>query len=270
MIDFKNKKYVMGIINITPDSFFDGGKYNSLILALNRVESIISEGADIIDIGAESSRPGSKRIDAKEELKRLIPVLKEIRKNYSNIIISIDTYKPEVARIALEEGADIINDIYGLRKEGMIDIIAKYNSYCIIMHMKGDPENMQINPYYDNVVEEIASFFEERIREAEEKGIKRDKIIIDPGIGFGKRLEDNINILKNIKYFKDRFKLPVLIGLSRKSMIGQILNNSVEERKNGSIILNTISFMNGADIIRVHDVKESVEIKKIISFLNYN
>jgi len=265
-----NKKYIMGILNITPDSFYDGGKYYNLSLAMSRVEQIIKEGADIIDIGGESSRPGSIRISLEEEEKRVIPVLKEIKKNYKDILVSIDTYKPEIAKIALDEGANIINDIYALRKPGMLETISKYDCYAVIMHMKGDPENMQNSPYYDNVVKEVTEFFKERLESVLNYNIKRERIILDPGIGFGKRLEDNIRLIEGIKRFKQEFNLPILIGLSRKSMIGLMLNKNVEDRKNGSVILNTIAMMNGADIIRVHDVKESYEIKKILSHFSFN
>jgi len=265
-----NKKYIMGILNITPDSFYDGGKYYNLSLAMSRVEQIIKEGADIIDIGGESSRPGSIRISLEEEEKRVIPVLKEIKKNYKDILVSIDTYKPEIAKIALDEGANIINDIYALRKPGMLETISKYDCYAVIMHMKGDPENMQNSPYYDNVVKEVTEFFKERLESVLNYNIKRERIILDPGIGFGKRLEDNIRLIEGIKRFKQEFNLPILIGLSRKSMIGLMLNKNVEDRKNGSVILNTIAMMNGADIIRVHDVKESYEIKKILSYFSFN
>ena len=265
-----NKKYIMGILNITPDSFYDGGKYYNLSLAMSRAEQIIKEGADIIDIGGESSRPGSIRISLEEEEKRVIPVLKEIKKNYKDILVSIDTYKPEIAKIALDEGANIINDIYALRKPGMLETISKYDCYAVIMHMKGDPENMQNSPYYDNVVKEVTEFFKERLESVLNYNIKRERIILDPGIGFGKRLEDNIRLIEGIKRFKQEFNLPILIGLSRKSMIGLMLNKNVEDRKNGSVILNTIAMMNGADIIRVHDVKESYEIKKILSHFSFN
>jgi len=265
-----NKKYIMGILNITPDSFYDGGKYYNLSLAMSRAEQIIKEGADIIDIGGESSRPGSIRISLEEEEKRVIPVLKEIKKNYKDILVSIDTYKPEIAKIALDEGANIINDIYALRKPGMLETISKYDCYAVIMHMKGDPENMQNSPYYDNVVKEVTEFFKERLESVLNYNIKRERIILDPGIGFGKRLEDNIRLIEGIKRFKQEFNLPILIGLSRKSMIGLMLNKNVEDRKNGSVILNTIAMMNGADIIRVHDVKESYEIKKILSYFSFN
>jgi dihydropteroate synthase len=265
--DFKNKIYIMGILNITPDSFYDGGKYFDKEIAIERAFKLVEEGADIIDIGGQSTRPGSDEIPVKEELKRVLPVLKAIRKKVK-VLISVDTYKSAVALEALKEGADIINDISGLKfDKNMAKIISKYNAGVVIMHIKGTPKTMQINPEYDSLISEIIQYLNESIKIAIENGIDYDKIIIDPGIGFGKSLEDNYVIINKLKEFKI-FNRPILIGLSRKSLIGKVLNQQPHQRLLGTILLNAISILNGANIIRVHDVKEHKEMIKLLSFLN--
>jgi len=253
-----NKTKIMGILNVTPDSFYDGNKYTDVKTAVRHAVEM-SKYADIIDIGGESSRPGSEPVPADVELKRVIPVIKEISKeiNTESTKISIDTTKAIVAEEAINAGASIINDISALRfDKKMKEVAAKYNVNVVLMHMKGMPKTMQINPHYDNVIDEILSFLKERINFAVASGIKKDKIIIDPGIGFGKRVEDNINIIKNL----DKFKIlncPILIGTSRKSFIGLLSGNiPPEERLEGTIASVVISVINGADIVRVHDVKE--------------
>jgi len=262
--DFKNKKYCMGIINVTPDSFYSGSRVKEDEL-LKKVEEMIKDGVDIIDIGGESTRPGSDPVPLDEELRRVIPAIENIRKYFSDVVISVDTYKSKVAKEALEAGADIINDISACTFDtNMIEVLKKYNSPVVIMHIKGTPKNMQDNPEYKDVVREITEFLRERIQFLESNGIESEKIIIDPGIGFGKKLEHNISIIRRLAELK-QLKKPILIGLSRKSMIGMILGGiPPEERLTGTIALNTIALMNGASIIRVHDVKEGVQTCRIV------
>jgi dihydropteroate synthase len=255
----------MGILNLTPDSFFDGGKYREMLYAIDHVEEMIQEGAHIIDLGGESSRPGADPVPLEEERQRVIPILNKIRSAFPDAAISVDTYKPEMAAEVLENGADIINDIYGLRQEGMAEVIAEHQAYTVIMHMQGEPGNMQKNPRYRDAVQEVEDFFAERMDFALKKGISMDRIILDPGIGFGKSLENNIQLIKASRRFKEKFKLPVLIGASRKSMIGKILGNETGDRLNGSVIVHTMALNYGADIIRAHDIRETRESIQIFS-----
>ncbi len=261
-----NKTKITGILNVTPDSFYDGSKYSNVKKAVEHAIEM-SRYADIIDVGGESSRPGSEQIPAEVELRRVIPVIKEISKK-TDAKISIDTTKAEVAEEAINAGASIINDISAMRfDEKMKDVAAKYNVNVVLMHMKGMPKTMQLNPHYDNVIDEILSFLKERINFAVAGGIKKEKIIIDPGIGFGKRLEDNLNIIKNIAQFKI-LNCPILIGTSRKSFIGALTGNiPPEERLEGTIASVAISVMNGADMVRVHDVKEIYKAIRIADAL---
>lgn len=262
--DFSTKKYCMGIINITPDSFYSGSRV-SVGKVLEVVNRMVEDGVDIIDIGGESTRPGSDPVPEEEELKRVIPAIKEIRKNFPSIPISVDTYKSKVAQEAIQNGADIINDISsGTFDKNMIKVVAEYQCPVILMHIKGTPKNMQQNPEYKDVVREITQFLKNRIEEFEKNGVKPENIIIDPGIGFGKTLEHNIQIIKRLAELK-QLKKPILIGISRKSMIGMILNGiPPEERLTGTIVLNTIALLNGASIIRVHDVKEGKQTCQIV------
>ncbi len=263
VLDFHKKTYVMGILNSTPDSFFDESRIASVHEAVERAEKMIKAGVDIIDIGGESSRPGSDSVSEDEEIRRVIPVVQAIRER-SDIIISIDTRKKNVAERALDSGADIINDISGLQNNmEMAKLIARRKTPIILMHIRGIPKNMQKNPYYKNTVSEILRELQSSISKAMGAGIPHDKIIIDPGIGFGKRLEDNLKIIRELQSFKS-LNFPVLIGLSRKSFIGQILDKPVEKRLIGTIVANTVAILNGANIIRVHDVGQTVEMVKII------
>lgn len=253
-----DRTYIMGILNITPDSFYDGGKFFSFEKAIEQANKIINDGADIIDIGGESTRPGAKRISAEEEINRIIPVIDAIRKYNKEILISVDTYKSEVAKEAIEHGADIVNDISGgMFDEDIFKIVTKYNVGYVIMHIQGTPEIMQINPVYseNGVVNDIINYFKERISIAANYGININKIILDPGIGFGKTFEHNLEILNNLDKFK-QFNLPILIGTSRKSFIGKILNKEPENRLYGTIASVVLSIVKGANIVRVHDVKE--------------
>lgn len=261
--DLSERTHIMGVLNVTPDSFSDGGKFLNLEKAVSHGVKMAEEGADIIDIGGESTRPGSQPVSLEEETKRVIPVVETLAKKIQ-IPISIDTYKSQIARQALDAGAEMINDISGLRFDSdMPELVAKYNLPVIIMHIKGTPQNMQENPYYENVIKEIIDYFEERINFADSAGIKEENIILDPGIGFGKRFEDNLAILKNLKEFK-KLDRPILVGLSRKSFIGKILDLPVEERLEGSLGALAYSIIQGANIARVHDIKESVRVAKVV------
>ena len=248
---------IMGILNVTPDSFYDGGKYKSLKEILNHVEKMIEDGMDILDIGGYSSRPGAKDITIDEELNRVIPIIKELKKIFPKLIISIDTFRSLVAEKSLDHGIDIINDISaGMLDDNMFNIIANYQCPYIMMHMQGSPQNMQDNPSYENPTREIISFLAKRVKSAREKKII--DIIIDPGFGFGKSIDHNFKILSNLEHFS-MLDLPILTGFSRKSMIFKTLNTDKENSLNGTSILNTIALMKGAKILRVHDVKEAKE-----------
>ena len=253
---------VMGILNITPDSFSDGGMYLDSNAALKRADQMIEECVDIIDIGGESTRPGSDPVSAVEELKRIVPIIEAIKK-ISDIAISIDTYKPEVMKEVIDMDVAMINDIYALQKPNAIDLIKKSNVGVCLMHMQGTPKTMQLNPTYKNVVSEVRSFLEERANLIANEGIGKTRIILDPGFGFGKTFEHNIDLLKNIESFKS-LNLPILVGLSRKSFIRKILNGDHDDHLSGSISAAILSVLKGAKILRVHDVKETQSAFKII------
>jgi dihydropteroate synthase len=267
LLDFSgNKIFIMGILNITPDSFSDGGKYNSTDRALIHAEEMITEGADIIDVGGESTRPFSTPVSLQQELDRVIPVIEKIKKNLKTII-SIDTYKSKVAEEALKNGAGIINDISGFCFDpDMENIALQYNAASIIMHIKGTPKNMQVDPYYNDVVREVYDFLNDKYIHLKKIGV--NDIIIDPGFGFGKSLDDNYLLLKKLSKFKD-IGCPILAGISRKSMIGKIIDSPPDQRIPGTAALNTIAILNGARLIRVHDIKENVQAVKVIEkYLN--
>ena len=241
---------VMGIVNVTPDSFSDGGKYHDPARALAHAWSLAQQGADIIDIGGESSRPGAAPTSVEEELARVIPVVRAVAKSIPHIPISIDTYKPEVAAAALAEGAVMINDISGLRNPAMASLAAKTKAPVVVMHMKGTPQNMQRNPTYKDVVAEVKEFFLERIKTLGRMGVK--KIILDPGIGFGKTANHNLMLLNRLEEIA-ALGYPLLVGLSRKSFIGKALGVDTEDRETGGVVANAIAIAKGARIIRVHD-----------------
>ena len=252
----------MGILNVTPDSFSDGGLYRELPQAIAQAEKMIEAGAQIIDIGGESTRPGSESITLQEEMDRVLPVLEKL--TTYNVEISIDTTKPELAYYALKMGADIINDISGLQYGSLIaEHVARHHAKLIIMHMRGVPKTMQVDPNSNDIIHEIIEFFNGQSKIALDKGVKKDNIILDPGIGFGKRLEDNIRILKEFEIFRD-LGFPLLLGASRKSMIGEICGSAVGERLPGSLAIACVAAQRGANIIRVHDVAETVQALKII------
>jgi len=256
----------MGILNITPDSFFDGGRYFSVADQLRQVEIMLGQGAKIIDIGAVSTRPGAAEVCQTGELERILPSLKAIRHSFPSAILSVDTFRPLVARASVENGADMINDIYGGRFEqgGMLDVIASLGVPYIIMHMKGDPHNMQANPTYSDILAEITYFFEKQIAGAKAKGIQ--DIIIDPGFGFGKTIEHNYRLLSGLETLQS-LNTPVLAGLSRKSMIYKALGSGPEDALTGTIVLQTVALMKGALIMRAHDVKEAVEAVRLLETL---
>ena len=248
---------VMGVLNLTPDSFYDGGKFNDINIVDNHISKMINDGTDILDIGGYSSRPGAKEISLQEELSRILPTLKHIRKKFPDLIISIDTFRSEIANVCLNEGADIINDISaGILDKKMLKTISNFNCTYIMMHMLGNPQNMQNSPSYENVVIEIIQFLSERIKIARDHGIV--DLISDPGFGFGKTLENNFEILNNLEKFKI-LDIPILVGFSRKSMIYKTLKTTSENALNGTSALNTIALTKGVKILRVHDIKEAKE-----------
>ncbi len=255
---------VMGIVNVTPDSFFDGGDYVSERAVIERVEKIILEGGLMVDVGGYSSRPGAKDISVEEELNRVIPAVKNIRAHFPDVIISVDTFRSEVALKAIECGADIINDISaGELDKKMFDVIADANVPYIMMHMQGTPQTMQQNPLYKDVTQDIIHYFTKKLDELYRKGVS--DVILDPGFGFGKTVEHNYELLKNLQAF-EMLELPILVGVSRKSMINKVLDISPKEALNGTTVINTLALLNGADIVRVHDVKQAVEAVKLVEF----
>ena len=267
LLDLSSPK-IMGILNVTPDSFYDGGVYSNENEILKQAEKMILDGVDIIDIGGYSSKPGAKTITIKEEEKRVLPIIKLIYKTFKKTIISVDTFRSEIAEKSINAGASIINDISGGDFDNNIYKIAeRYKAPYIMMHMKGDPSNMQINPTYQNINYEIIKDLSKKINFAQKKGVC--DIIIDPGFGFGKTIEHNYQILNNLKLYKVLHK-PILIGVSRKSMIYKLLKTDPSKALNGTTALNTIALINGANILRVHDVKQANEVIKLCGFLKEN
>ena len=264
LIDLSSPK-VMGILNITPDSFYDGGKYSNDTTILKHVELMLNEGATFIDIGAYSSRPGAAHVSEKEELNRVLPILDLVLKSFPETLISIDTFRSNIAKQTIEAGAALINDISaGKLDENMLPTVAELHVPYIMMHMKSTPQTMQQNTQYENLVKEVLFYFSERTALAKSLGIV--DLIIDPGFGFAKTLEQNYELLNNLELFK-MIETPVLVGVSRKSMIYKVLETSAQEALNGTSILNTIALAKGAKILRVHDVKEAVECVKLTSLL---
>ena len=256
---------IMGILNVTPDSFYDGGFYDNQKKVIDQVEKMINHGASIIDIGGYSSRPGADNISLEVELARVLPIVKLINERFSKILISIDTFRSDVAKQCVENGADIINDISGGSLDSkMFETVAKLNVPYIIMHMRGNPSNMMDKTDYENIIEEMENYFSKKIELAKSFGV--NDIIIDPGFGFAKTTKQNFDILKNLTYLKKLDK-PLLVGVSRKSMIYKTLNLSPIDSLNGSTVLHTISLLKGANIIRVHDVKEANECIRLVNEL---
>jgi dihydropteroate synthase len=257
-----NRPRVMGILNVTPDSFFDGGRYSSEDAILIRVEQMLEEGVDIIDIGAVSTRPGAKSIPIKEEISRLIPVLKSIRTHFPQSILSADTYRSEVAKEAVAAGADIINDVAGGNLDAaMFSVVGTLKVPYVLMHMQGTPENMQAAPVYMDVLNEVSIYFRDKIDELQACGV--EQILLDPGFGFGKNTDHNFELLRRLAEFK-QFGFPIVAGLSRKSMINKVLGTRPENSLNGTTAANVVALLNGASVLRVHDVKEAAEAIQII------
>ena len=261
LLNFK-KPLVMGILNTTPDSFSDGGCFNTTDSALTQAQIMLSEGADIIDVGGESTRPGAKEVSVAEEIDRVVPVIKGIHK-FTDKCISIDTSKPEVMSAAVEAGASFVNDVCGLRAEGALEVCAQLGVPVCVMHMQGEPRTMQKKPHYENVVEDIKSFLQQRIEDCLQAGIESGNICIDPGFGFGKSLQHNLQLLKGLESFED-LNVPLLVGLSRKSMLGSILDDAPPaERLHASVSAAVLAWTKGARIFRVHDVKPTVDALKV-------
>ena len=264
LIDLNLPK-VMGILNVTPNSFYDGGKHNEINSIMHQVDRMLSEGADFIDIGAYSSKPSAEFVSEEEEIKRLVPIIKELVDHFPTIVLSVDTFRANVAKVAVEHGAGIINDISaGLLDEKMLETVADLKVPYIMMHMRGNPQTMQSLTDYNDIVKEMIFYFSERIQKARSFGIS--DIVIDPGFGFTKTLEQNYEVLHKMELFSI-LELPILVGVSRKSMIYKVLENSPQEALNGTSVLNTIALQKGAKILRVHDVNEAVECIKLVSKL---
>ncbi|PMG37794.1 dihydropteroate synthase [Vibrio splendidus] len=263
-----DRPHVMGILNVTPDSFSDGGKFNSLGNALLQAERMIQVGVSIIDIGGESTRPGAPEVSLEEELARVIPAIKAIRAKF-DVWISIDTSKAEVMRQAVEAGADLINDVRALQEPGALQAAAEANVPVCLMHMKGQPRTMQASPTYDDVLTDVEAFLQERVEACEAVGISKGQLILDPGFGFGKTIEHNYHLLAHLEKFHT-LGLPVLAGMSRKSMIFKLLDKAPADCMVASVTCATIAAMKGAQIIRVHDVEDTLEAMKIIEVMNNN
>jgi dihydropteroate synthase len=257
-----SRPLIMGVLNVTPDSFSDGGRYTVLEAAISQAEYMISQGVDIIDIGGESSRPGAQPLPLQEELQRVMPVLYALRN--CGKPLSVDTYKPEIMREALVAGADMINDIYGFRAEGALEAVKDSNCALCVMHMKGEPLTMQMQPEYKNVVAEVTAFLEAQVIRLKQGGIALDRLCVDPGFGFGKKVEHNLELLKNVRHIEASLGVPVLVGLSRKSTIGVLTGGRpIEERLAGSLAAALAAVHHGARIIRVHDVAETSDALKV-------
>jgi len=257
-----HKCQIMAILNITPDSFYDGGRYLSIEAAIQQAGKMVEEGADIIDVGGESTRPGATKVSADEEIERVVPVIERLRKEF-DLPVSIDTSKPEVMRSAIAAGATMINDVHALQLPGALQAAADLQVPVCLMHMQGEPGNMQVDPQYTDVVQTVMEFLEGRIKACETAGIPRELLIVDPGFGFGKKLEHNLDLLRSLERFRV-FDLPLLVGCSRKSMLGQILDRPDGKVLIGSVALAMIARQRGASIIRVHDVAETIEALTVL------
>lgn len=257
---------VMGILNLTPDSFFDGGRYTGLDAALKQSEKMLGEGAVMLDLGGVSTRPGAQEVSEAEELKRVIPVIEAISRHFPGTILSVDTWRSRVAREAWNAGAAILNDVSaGAFDESLFETVAGLNMPYILMHMQGTPAIMQQHPHYEDVVTEVLDFFIEKIRELHAKGVY--EIVLDPGFGFGKTVAHNFTLLKHLADFSRVLQLPVLAGISRKSMICKTLGVKPEQALNGTTALHMVALQNGASILRAHDVKEAVEVVKLFKMI---
>jgi dihydropteroate synthase len=252
---------VMGVLNVTPDSFSDGGRFIERARAIEQAHELVAQGAAILDIGGESTRPGAAAVDAAEESRRVLPVIEAVASSV-DVPVSVDTSKPEVMRAALEAGATMINDVRALRTPGALEAIARSRAAVCLMHMQGEPRTMQVEPRYTDVVGEVREFLRERLEACERAGVERGRIAIDPGFGFGKTLAHNLALLRALSKLADP-DVPVLVGLSRKAMLGTILGKPAAERLTGSVALATVAVLNGARIVRAHDVAETVDAVKV-------
>jgi dihydropteroate synthase len=255
----------MGVLNVTPDSFYDGGRHNQTRQAVDRAREMIQQGVDVIDVGGESTRPGAETVPGEEEIDRVVPVVRHLLEE-TEARISVDTRKPKVAREALSLGAEFLNVVTGFENRDMIELAADAGCHIVIMHMQGTPQTMQDDPSYDNVVEDVKNYLRERAREAREVGVSQDKIILDPGIGFGKKLDHNRQLLAEIRSLKE-LGYPVLVGHSRKSFLGQLLGLEVEERGSATLAVSAELIHQGVDVLRVHDVGEHVQLRSIHHWL---
>jgi dihydropteroate synthase len=260
-----DRPLIMGIVNVTPDSFSDGGQFYTSARAIQHARLLVEQGADLLDIGGESTRPGAQAVGIEEELERVLPVLEGL--SDCGVPLSVDTLKPEVMRAAIRTGVDMINDVNALRTEGALQAVADSSAAVCLMHMQGEPRTMQHSPLYQDVVAEVKTFLAERIAAAEQAGIRRERMVIDPGFGFGKTLEHNLDMLRQLESFAS-LGVPLLAGLSRKSMLGLLTGLPVEERMVPSVAAAVISAMKGAKILRVHDVKETRQALQIVSAMN--
>jgi len=258
-----NRPHVMGIVNVTPDSFSDGGKYSSTDLAVEHGLALIAEGADILDIGGESTRPGAPPVSLDEELRRVMPVIEALA-SVSTVPLSIDTYKPEVMRSAIAAGIDIVNDVRALQEDGAVEIVANSDVGVCLMHMQGMPQTMQLAPSYQDVVSEVVHFLTDRMHVVTSAGIAIDRIVLDPGFGFGKTTAHNIALIQHLTEI-DAIGRPLLVGLSRKSVLGKIAGGDEQQRLHAGLAASVISAMKGAKIVRVHDVKATVDALKIVT-----
>ncbi len=264
LLDLTDTTRIVGIVNLTPDSFSDGGRYVDPEAAVDQAMRLVDEGADIVELGGESSRPGAVAVPASEELRRVAPVLRRLRAALA-IPLSIDTYKSEVAQVVLDQGADLINDVCGVRGEGRLaEVVARAGAGLVIMHMKGTPREMQIHPLYDDVVGEVLAFLQDRVTFAEGVGVHPEAIVVDPGLGFGKRVKDNLVLLRALREF-DRLGKPIMVGPSRKSFIGKVLDLPVEERHEGTAACVAAAVLQGAAFVRVHDVGPA---KRLVTMLD--
>lgn len=259
----------MGVLNVTPDSFSDGGLFVDHDKALCQAQTMIEQGAGIIDIGGESTRPGATRVSEQEEIERVVPVIKSLRENNPDITLSVDSRHPEVMAAALHAGAHFINDINALQAEGALDVAVEYDVPVCLMHMQGTPETMQKNPHYDNVVQAVLDFFEQRVEACMRAGVDPDNIILDPGIGFGKTVAHNMRLIQNISTLK-QMGFPVMIGVSRKSMFQTLLDRPVDQRLAGSLAVAQFAYFQGADYFRVHDVAATHDVLTMSHYLVRN
>jgi dihydropteroate synthase len=267
-LDLSHRGLVMGIVNVTPDSFSDGGQYFDAARAVAHGLQMLAEGAAILDIGGESTRPGAVPVDEAEELRRVLPVIAGLRAAAPEALLSVDTFKPAVAKAAVAAGADVINDISGFRDPAMIEVAARCNAGLVMMHMQGEPRTMQVRPGYTDVVAEVQSFFTERLAALAAAGVASDRVVLDPGIGFGKALEHNLTLLRSLREVAVQSR-PVLVGVSRKSMIGQVLGSSaMEDRLWPTVALTAYAREHGAQIVRVHEVRANAEAMRMVEAIH--